>query len=190
MPLSTAIRSAIAGVILTTAVLSGATVAQAAPATPAAVQAPTKHALTSVSKPSIKGKHKVGVRLTTSYRAWKPAPVKMHYVWKRDGVAISGADHRTYGVRKADRGHRLTVTITGTKAGYKTVKRTSAPISIPRPAPAKSCDPNYSPCVPIAYDVDCAGGSGNGPAYVEGPVRVTGRDIYGLDYDNDGWGCE
>ncbi len=52
-----------------------------------------------------------------------------------------------------------------------------------------SCDPNYSgACVPIASDVDCAGGSGNGPAYVEGPVYVVGEDIYGLDHDNDGVG--
>jgi hypothetical protein len=37
------------------------------------------------------------------------------------------------------------------------------------------CDPNYSPCVPIASDVDCAGGHGDGPAYVKGPVRVIGK---------------
>jgi hypothetical protein len=53
------------------------------------------------------------------------------------------------------------------------------------------CDPNYAgACVPIASDVDCAGGTGDGPAYVEGPVRVVGRDIYGLDHDKDGIGCE
>ncbi|HEY0764823.1 MAG TPA: hypothetical protein VGD61_20765 [Pyrinomonadaceae bacterium] len=52
------------------------------------------------------------------------------------------------------------------------------------------CDPNYSGCVPIASDVDCAGGKGNGPAYVKGPVRVIGKDIYGLDKDRDGIGCE
>ncbi|MFP3578726.1 hypothetical protein SB659_03960 [Arthrobacter sp. SIMBA_036] len=58
--------------------------------------------------------------------------------------------------------------------------------------PAQSgCDPNYSgACVPIASDVDCAGGKGNGPAYVRGPVTVIGRDIYGLDSDGDGIGCE
>lgn len=27
--------------------------------------------------------------------------------------------------------------------------------------------------MPIASDVDCAGGSGNGPAYVHGPVTIT-----------------
>ena len=53
------------------------------------------------------------------------------------------------------------------------------------------CDPNYSgACVPIASDVNCAGGSGNGPAYVQGPVRVIGKDIYGLDADGDGIGCD
>lgn len=52
------------------------------------------------------------------------------------------------------------------------------------------CNPNYTPCVPNASDVDCAGGSGNGPAYVQGPVRVVGTDVYGLDSDHDGIGCE
>ncbi|MEV6526955.1 G5 domain-containing protein [Longispora sp. NPDC051575] len=56
---------------------------------------------------------------------------------------------------------------------------------------APTCDPNYSgPCVPIASDVDCAGGKGNGPAYVRGPVYVIGTDIYDLDGDHDGVGCE
>jgi hypothetical protein len=61
----------------------------------------------------------------------------------------------------------------------------------PAPAPyVQQCDPNYSGCVPIDSDVDCADGSGNGPSYVRGPVRVIGRDIYGLDRDGDGVGCE
>jgi hypothetical protein len=56
---------------------------------------------------------------------------------------------------------------------------------------ARQCDPNYSDaCVPIASDVDCAGGGGNGPAYVHGPVKVVGTDIYDLDRDGDGIGCE
>lgn len=65
------------------------------------------------------------------------------------------------------------------------------PVPTPAPQPKNNCDPNYSgACVPIASDVDCAGGSGNGPAYVAGPVYVTGSDIYGLDRDGDGIGCE
>jgi resuscitation-promoting factor RpfB len=53
-----------------------------------------------------------------------------------------------------------------------------------------NCDPNYSGCVPIDSDVDCAGGSGNGPSYVRGPVQVIGVDIYDLDRDHDGIACE
>ena len=56
---------------------------------------------------------------------------------------------------------------------------------------AQTCDPNYQGvCVPVASDVDCASGSGNGPAYVDGPVYVVGTDIYDLDRNNDGVGCE
>ena len=51
------------------------------------------------------------------------------------------------------------------------------------------CTPGYSPCIPEGPDVDCAGGSGDGPRYV-GTVRVTGFDPYGLDDDDDGIGCE
>ncbi|WP_218129765.1 hypothetical protein [Pseudonocardia oroxyli] len=70
--------------------------------------------------------------------------------------------------------------------------QTRAPQPAAAQAPARStgCDPNYSGCVPIDSDVDCEGGKGNGPSYVRGPVRVIGKDIYGLDADKDGIGCE
>ena len=59
------------------------------------------------------------------------------------------------------------------------------------PPPNRKCHPSYTgACVPIASDVDCAGGRGNGPAYVRGPVRVIGPDVYRLDRDRDGIGCE
>lgn len=57
-------------------------------------------------------------------------------------------------------------------------------------AASRRCDPNYDPCVPIDSDVDCAGGRGNGPSYTSGPVRVIGTDVYGLDRDGDGIGCD
>ena len=68
----------------------------------------------------------------------------------------------------------------------------SRPLALiaPPPSSAAACDPNYDPCVPIDSDVDCQGGSGNGPSYVRGPVRVIHRDIYDLDRNNDGIGCE
>jgi len=64
---------------------------------------------------------------------------------------------------------------------------TAAPVA---PAAGGGCTPGYDPCVPVASDVDCAGGSGDGPAYVDGPISVTGSDPYGLDSDGDGVGCQ
>lgn len=65
----------------------------------------------------------------------------------------------------------------------------TAPPIAQGPSPGGDCHPSYTPCVPYASDVDCAGGSGNGPAYT-GPVTVIGPDVYDLDRDGDGRGCE
>lgn len=55
----------------------------------------------------------------------------------------------------------------------------------------QGCHASYEgACVPISSDVDCAGGSGNGPEYVRGPVYVVGPDVYDLDRDGDGVACE
>lgn len=59
-------------------------------------------------------------------------------------------------------------------------------------AAAQRCHPSYEgACLPPdASDVDCAGGNGNGPEYVRGPVYVVGPDDYELDRDGDGIACE
>lgn len=81
------------------------------------------------------------------------------------------------------------VTAIGTKVIAAAPKPTTTSTA---PAPSSNCSPHYrGACVPIASDVDCAGGSGNGPAFVKGPVYIVDYDIYGLDgNDNDGIGCE
>jgi hypothetical protein len=76
-------------------------------------------------------------------------------------------------------------------SGDTSVGQSWGPYGAPVSQEPGSCDSNYSgPCVPVASDVDCEGGSGNGPAYVAGPVQVVGSDIYGLDRDGNGVGCE
>jgi hypothetical protein len=52
-----------------------------------------------------------------------------------------------------------------------------------------SCHENYGSCVPIAEDVDCEGGLGDGPAFVKGPIDLVGEDVYLLDTDKDGIAC-
>jgi hypothetical protein len=62
----------------------------------------------------------------------------------------------------------------------------------PSTTPARNCDPSYPDvCLdPNALDYDCAGGSGDGPRYVRGPIRVRPPDPFDLDREDDGWGCE
>jgi hypothetical protein len=67
------------------------------------------------------------------------------------------------------------------------------PTAPPSTAPPRSCHPSYPDvCLrPDASDYDCEGGSGAGPFYVAGPLRVLPPDPFELDgNDNDGWGCE
>jgi hypothetical protein len=107
---------------------------------------------------------------------------------------VNGAKRLTYEVTVTDAvqtGKRLLHEVISTPPidQVTAIGTAAEPQSEPEPEP--KCDPNYSgACVPIASDVDCAGGSGNGPAYVRGPVRVVGTDIYDLDRDSDGIGCE
>ena len=48
-----------------------------------------------------------------------------------------------------------------------------------------SCEPGYSPCLPVTGDLDCA----DIPASKK-PLHVTGSDPYRLDGNGDGLGCE
>lgn len=49
------------------------------------------------------------------------------------------------------------------------------------------CDPNYQGCIPVfPPDLDCGEIRSLGLA----PVRVTGKDVHGLDRDGDGVGCD
>ena|SRR3989338_3829591 len=59
----------------------------------------------------------------------------------------------------------------------------------PAPPPCR-CHPSYSGCLMCrAGDYDCAGGLGDGPNFT-GLVRVLGPDVFRLDRDGDGWGCD
>jgi hypothetical protein len=67
------------------------------------------------------------------------------------------------------------------------------PAATAEPAPQDPCHPGYpNVCLdPSASDYDCAGSGGDGPEFVEGPVRILGSDPYDLDGQRrDGIGCE
>jgi hypothetical protein len=103
---------------------------------------------------------------------------------------VNGVRRYTYEVTLVDGVQTAKRLVKQVVATQPVTQITTVGTKVDKPSSGGGCDPNYSGCVPIASDVDCAGGSGNGPEYVEGPVTVIGSDIYGLDADNDGIGCE
>jgi hypothetical protein len=111
-----------------------------------------------------------GLRWTVSYKSTN------RFV---PGTVISQSGKAGAEVRRGTR-----VALVVAKAPPPPPTTTSAP---------RNCDPAY-PDVRLHQgigDYDCAGGSGDGPNYVEGPVRVLPPDPFDLDgYDNDGIGCE
>ncbi|KPM56172.1 hypothetical protein ACG83_13735 [Frankia sp. R43] len=65
------------------------------------------------------------------------------------------------------------------------------PAAAPAPDPRAGCESSYpETCLRSGIgDYDCAGGKGDGPNYVRGPLRVTPPDPFDLDRDGDGYGC-
>lgn len=89
-------------------------------------------AFTASPAPTITGTVAVGRTVTAGHDAWGPAPVTLTYQWYRGGTAISGATARTYKLTAADAGKAVSVRVKGAKAGYTSITRSSAAVSVPR----------------------------------------------------------
>lgn len=92
----------------------------------ASTAAVAKAHLSAAPTPTISGTAKAGTTLTAVPGTWAPSPISFGYQWLRDGKAISGATGATYALQVADVGASIKVTVTGNKAGYNSVARTSA----------------------------------------------------------------
>jgi hypothetical protein len=94
---------------------------------------PTEHLLELVlvpaPVPTISGAPEVGGTLQSAPGVWGPDPVALAYQWAVDGAPVAGATGATYSPVLGDVGRTVTVTVTGSKLGYGTLSRTSAPTS-------------------------------------------------------------
>lgn len=114
-------------------------------------------------------------------------------------AGVAGTKVTTYRVKYVD-GKEVSREVASevvTLAPVNEVTSTGTRQPAPPPAPVPfaqtggGCHPSYSGvCVPFDSDVDCAGGSGDGPSYVSGPLSVIGNDEYDLDRDGDGIACD
>lgn len=88
--------------------------------------------LTTTPTPTIAGTATVGSTLTARAGTWLPSPVTLTYRWYRGSAAISGATRLTYKLTAADGGQKVSVRVTGSRAGYTSVTRPSAAVSVNR----------------------------------------------------------
>ncbi|WP_167001336.1 hypothetical protein [Mumia sp. ZJ430] len=79
-------------------------------------------------KVAIKGKAKVGKKLTA--KPGKAAGVKVSYQWLKNGKAIKGAKAKSLKLKKSFKGKKISVKVTYTKPGYKSVVQKSKAVKV------------------------------------------------------------
>jgi hypothetical protein len=167
------------------------TVATAAPATtttttttapPATTAAPT-------TTPKVEVPRLVGMKLASAKRRLATNGLKLRVRYRPTGRFAAGtviSQSRRIGAGVAP-SSAITLVIAKALPPPPTTQPPPPPTT-----PTRSCHPSYEgACLdPTASDYDCAGGSGNGPKYVQGTVKVHPPDPFDLDADADGLGCE
>jgi hypothetical protein len=139
-------RLAPAGLLALTAALAGAMLGGTGLGSAATQARPTNQ-----DPPTIQGTPEVGSTLTAKEGRWTGNPTDYDYAWRRcdsDGGScslISGADQKTYVLKKVDQGNTIRVRVTAQNADGRTTV-TSVPTAVIReaatPPPANPCDKN------------------------------------------------
>lgn len=81
-------------------------------------------------KPAVSGRAAPGRTVRASAGQWSPEPTRTAYQWLRDGRRIAQATRPAYRVTAADRGHRISVRVTVTAAGYRPGTATSVAVRV------------------------------------------------------------
>jgi hypothetical protein len=101
----------------------------------------------------------VGERLTVIAGTWQPAPSAVHYQWYRGSTAIKGATGAAYTATTADYGHSLKASIVGSRAGYTSVKRTTASTHVTGKGTIITVRPTISGTVAVGHTIAVAHGN-------------------------------
>ena len=149
----------------------------------------TQPAAAPTTTPKVEVPRLVGMKLTSARQRLASHGLKLRVRYRPTARFAAGtviSQSRRIGVGVA-RSSAITLVIAKALPPPPTTQPPPPPTT-----PSRSCHPSYEgACLdPTASDYDCAGGSGNGPKYVQGPVRVRPPDPFDLDADGDGLGCE
>ena len=129
--------------------------------------------------PKVTGTAKVGYTLTAVPGAWGPAPVTLKYQWKANGVAVTGATASTYKPAAAVIGKTISVTVTGSKAGFTTAARTSALTARVAVGTLTAPVPVISGAVRVGAALTAAGAWGPAPVTLKYHWKANGLAITG-----------
>ena len=88
------------------------------PATTGSTPSSSTSAVLTATRPTLRGKARVGRKVRAEAGLWAPAPVALTYQWLRNGKVIKTATGSSYRVKAKDRGKRISVRVTGTQTGY------------------------------------------------------------------------
>ncbi|MEZ2390688.1 cutinase family protein [bacterium RCC_150] len=143
--------------------------------------------------PTISGQAHVGGTLSASTGTWVPASTSLSYQWLRNGSPITNATGSTYLLVPDDLGTSISVTVTGTKAGYDPHSESSAPQTItgaPEPGtqvsvtPFRALDTRTSTAVgpdsPVSFQVAGVNGIPANVSAVTFNLTVTGPQSFGF----------
>lgn len=117
-------------------------------------------------RPTISGTARVYSTLTAKVGTWSPTPSWFSYQWKANGYSISGATGRTYKLKSADHGKKITVTVTAKRSARVTTSRTSSatasvawPVGISTPRISSNPEPVYVKAgATVTFKVSATGG--------------------------------
>ncbi len=79
------------------------------------------------STPTLKGTTRAGYSLWVSMPKWGPGTISYRYTWRANGQVIAGATGDDLKLTQSLIGKRITVTVSGSKTGFRTSTRASAP---------------------------------------------------------------
>jgi hypothetical protein len=116
--------------------------------------APVAAGATAAGTPVVAGSPQVGGTLTLDRGTW-PSGTSFSQQWLADGAVVAGATDATFTPGPAQRGARITVTVTGERDGYETASATSA-TSVPTDAVAAGSTTPGRPVVSGTAEVGVA----------------------------------
>lgn len=134
--------------------------------------------LTLTPTPTVTGVPQVSQTLAANAGSWDSG-VTVRYQWNRGGVAISGATSTTYLIAGADLNQSITVSVTGTKPGYTTVIKTSAPVTVLAGTFTSSPTPTISGLAKLDQTLSVSAGSWDSGALLAYQWLADGAPISG-----------